>query len=60
MLSKQALLAAIAVAAFAAGRPMARRLVGVVPGIPAGELGDTTVGAIAAAVAFQVAKRALP
>lgn len=59
-MSKQALLAAAALAGFALGRPAARRLAGVVPGVPAGDLGDNLVGILGATLAFQIAKRVLP
>lgn len=57
-MSRQAMLAIAAVAGFAFGRPIARNLVATVPGVPAGQLGENTIGAIAGVVAFQVAKRA--
>ena len=57
--TKTAQLAIAAVLGFRFGRPLARQLVGVIPGLPAGELGEDVAGAIAAAGAFLVAKRFL-
>jgi hypothetical protein len=59
MVTDQAILAAVAVAGFASGRPLARRVLGAFPGLPAGELGDNLVGAVAAIGAFLIAKRML-
>jgi len=59
LVTDQAILAAAAVAGYASGRPLARRVLGVVPGLPGGELGDNLIGAVAAALVFMVAKRML-
>lgn len=59
-LSRQATLAAAAVAGYALGKPYSRRLVGIIPGLPTGELSENAAGAVAAILAYLIVKRFVP